>query len=289
MKFPDNFGEIEDKRSDYDSSKCVIIPIPYEKTTSYVKGTINGPDAIIKASQNMELYDEELEVEIADIGICTMDKLDIQDNPEIMVGAVHDKVKNIFDDGKFPLIIGGEHSITAGCIKAASLHHSDLSVLQIDAHADLRDEYDGSKNNHACAMKRSLEHCKNIVQIGIRSYCKEESILVKERSNSIFFGKDIQKDDNWMEKAISKLSKNVYITFDLDGLDPSILPSTGTPEPGGLGYYQVLRFLKKVFELKNVVGVDVVELCPNKNDISSDFTSAKIIYKMIGYKFFSKR
>ena len=285
IKFPKNFGELEDELSNYDASKAVILPIPYEKTTTYVKGTAKGPRAIIDASRNMELYDEELNKNICDVGICTLNELKVEEKLELMINVVYENVKKIINDKKFLIVIGGEHSITPGCVKAFAESYNDFSVLQLDAHTDLREEYDGTKFSHACMMKRCLEVCKNIVQVGIRSLDYEEAVFVKKNKQEIFWAKDIFDNDEWMENAISKLSKNVYITFDLDVFDPSIMPSTGTPEPGGLLYYQVLRFLKKVFEERNVVGFDVVELCPNENDVSSDFTASKVIYKMIGYKF----
>jgi len=285
IKFPKNFAELEDDLSNYEISKTVILPVPYEKTTTYVKGTKNGPNAIIAASRNMEIYDEELEKNISDVGICTLNPLIIDKNPEEMTKDVFENVKKLLDDNKFPVIIGGEHSITPGIVRAMTGKNNDLSVLQLDAHTDLREEYDGTKFSHACAMRRSLESCKNIVPIGIRSLCDEEADFIKKNNMKIFWAKDIFDNDDWINEAVSKLSNNVYLTLDLDVLDPSIMPSTGTPEPGGLGYYPVLRFLKKVFEEKNVVGFDVVELCPNKNNISPDFTAAKVIYKMIGYKF----
>ncbi len=288
IKSPKNFLELEDNLSNYESSKVVILPIPYEKTTTYIKGTAKGPEAILDASRNIELYDEELDKNVCDIKICTLSELKIEEKPELMVNIVHENVKKLINDNKFVVVVGGEHSITSGCVKAFSEKYNDFSVLQLDAHTDLREEYDGTKFSHACAMKRCLDICKNIVQIGIRSLDYEEAVFAKENKLKIFWAKDIFNNDDWMENAISMLSENVYITLDLDVFDPSIMPSTGTPEPGGLGYYQVLKFLRKVFEKRNVVGFDVVELCPNKNNIHSDFTAAKVIYKMIGYKFNNK-
>ena len=245
--------------------------------------TAKGPQAILDASINMELYDEELDKNICDVGICTLNELKIEEKPELMVDVVSENVKKLISDNKFPVIIGGEHSITVGCVKAFS-SYDDFSVLQLDAHTDLREEYDGTKFSHACVMRRTKELCKNIVPVGIRSLCEEEADFIKNNNMKIFWAKDIYDSDKWFNDAVSKLSKNVYITLDLDVFDPSIMPSTGTPEPGGLLYYQLLKFLRKVFEERNVVGFDVVELCPNENNKSSDFTAAKIIYKMIGYK-----
>jgi len=287
IKSPGNFAELHDSFSNYKSSKVAILPVPYEKTTTYIKGTAKGPQAIIDASRNMELYDEELDKNICEIGICTLEELEIKEKPELMVDIVCQNVKKLVENGKFPVIIGGEHSITPGCVRAFS--ENDFSVLQIDAHADLREDYQGSKFNHACTMKRCHDVTKNIVQVGIRSLSLEESEFAKKNKLEIFWAKDIVDNDKWFEEAIFKLKDNVYITFDLDAFDPSIMASTGTPEPGGLNYYQTLRFLKKVCEERNVVGFDVVELCPNEKDVSSDFTAAKLIYKLIGYVFYSKK
>jgi len=288
IKYPKNFAELEDNLSNYDISKAVILPVPYEKTTTYIKGTAKGPEAILEASRNMELYDEELDEDISPVGICTLNPLAIDKNPEKIINDVFENVKKLIDDKKFPIVVGGEHSITPGCIKAFSDSFDDFSVLQLDAHTDLREEYNGTKFNHACAMKRSIEFTKNIVPVGIRSLCSEEIDFIKKNKMKVFWAKDIFDNSGWEENAISNLSKNVYITFDLDVLDPSIMPSTGTPEPGGLRYYPILKFLKKVFENRNIVGFDVVELCPNENNVSPDFTAAKIIYKLIGYKFNKK-
>ena len=285
IRFPKNFGGLEDNISNYETSKAVILPIPYEKTTTYVKGAANGPEAILEASRNMELYDEELDKNICDVGICTLNELNIEEKPELAVNIVYDNVKKIINVKKFLIVIGGEHSITPGCVKAFAESYDDFSVLQLDAHADLREEYDGTKFSHACAMKRCLDICKNVIQVGVRSLDYKEAVFAKENKQEIFWAKDILNNDLWFNDAISKLSKNVYITLDLDVFDPLVMPSVGTPEPGGLGYYQALKFLKKVFEERSVVGFDVVELCPNENNVHSDFTAAKVLYKMIGYKF----
>ena len=283
VKEPDNYAEIPNIHSNYINSKVAILPFPYEKTTCYIKGTGKGPMGIIKASAEMELYDEECG-NIFEIGICTLNQLNVDDNPEEMAKICCENIKNLLNDGKFVVTLGGEHSITSGIVKAFKEKYNGLSVLQIDAHADLREDFEGTKHSHACAMKRTMEICP-IVPVGIRSLSFEESELIKEKKLKIFWAKDIFDNDLWFNDAISMLSNDVYITIDLDGFDPSIMPSVGTPEPGGLEYYQVLRFLKKVCNKRNVVGFDVVELCPNENDISSDFTAAKLVYKIIGYKF----
>ncbi len=286
QRFPDNFAEIPDSYSSYDRSKAVILPFPYEKTTCYGKGTEKGPSAIISASRQMELYDEELG-NIFEAGICTLEALKTNEKPGQMTEIGCLNIKNLLKDNKFVAVIGGEHSITSGIVRAFKEKFNDLSVLQIDAHADLRDDYEGSEHSHACAMRRTIEICP-VVQVGIRSLSFEEADFVKEKKLKIFWAKDIVGNDKWFEEVISMLSKNVYITFDLDGLDPSIMPSVGTPEPGGFGYYQILHFLRKVFEERNIVGFDVVELCPNPSNAAPDFTAARLVYKMIGYKFRGK-
>ena len=283
VKFPDNFAEIPERHSYYKNSKVAVLPFPYEKTTCYIKGTERGPAAIIKASAEMELYDEELG-NIFETGICTLKPLEISEKPELMVGIVHKTIKKLLDDRKFIATLGGEHSITVGIVKAFKEKYKNLSVLQLDAHADLREDFEGTKYSHACTMKRVIEACP-IVPVGIRSLSYEESEFVKEKKLKIFWARDIVASDKWFDDAIKRLSKNVYITLDLDVFDPSVMSSVGTPEPGGLSYYQVIRFLKLVCEKRNVVGFDVVELCPNENDVSSDFTAARLVYKLIGYKF----
>lgn len=282
LKFPHNFAVIPEKYSGYADSKAAILPFPYEKTTCYRKGTKNGPDAILKASGEMELYDEELG-NIFEAGICTLKPLKADCMPKMIEGTASKTIKKLLDSNKFVAVLGGEHSITSGIVKAFRERYDDLSVLQIDAHADLRDEFEGTRYSHACAMRRTIEICP-VVPVGIRSLSYEESEFIKEKKLKVFWAKGIVDNDRWFDDAIGLLSRNVYITIDFDGLDTSVIPSVGTPEPGGLGYYQVLRFLKKVCEKRNVVGFDAVELCPNENDISSDFTAARIVYKLIGYK-----
>jgi len=286
LKSPYNFAEIPDSYYDYKNSKVVIVPFPYEKTTFYIQGTKKGPEAILKASRAMELYDEELG-NVFEVGICTLESLNVNDKPESMVGIIYKNIKNLLKDNKFVVTFGGEHSITSGIVKAYKGKYNDLSVLQIDAHADLREDFENTRHSHACAMKRTIEICP-IVQVGIRSLSYEEAGFIEGKKLKIFWAKDIVGNDTWFDDAISRLSKNVYITIDLDAFDPSIMSSVGTPEPGGLSYYQVLKFLKRVCEKRNVVGFDVVELCPNPSNVAPDFTAARLIYKLIGYKFMRK-
>ena len=283
QKFPNNFGELADGRSGYEDSKVAILPFPYEKTTTYGKGAEKGPKAIIKASSEMELYDEE-NGNAFECGICTLKELKTNEKPESMAGIAFDNAKKILKDDKFLITLGGEHSITSPIVRAFKEKYNELGVLQIDAHADLRDEFEDSKHSHACAMRRVMEICP-VVQVGIRSLSYEEKEFIDERKLKIFWARDIVGNDKWFDEALQMLPKNVYITFDVDGLDPSIMPSTGTPEPGGLGYYHILRFLKKVFEKRNVLGLDLVELAPISGNNAPDFMCARLVYKMIGYKF----
>lgn len=288
-KYPNNFLELVDPLSNFESSKVVILPVPYEKTTTFNKGTEKGPSSIIENSAAIMRYDEELNGNICNIGICTLENLEGSGNSESLIDSVFHKVKKILENKKFPIILGGEHSITQGCVKAVVEKHENLSVLQIDAHTDLADIWDNTKYSHACVGRRCFEITKSVVPVGIRSLEKEEVDFAKENNISIFYAKDIVENDDWFDDAIDCLKNNVYITLDLDGLDPSFMPSVGNPEPGGLKYYPTLRFLRQVCEKRNVVGFDVVELCPKENDASSDFTAAKIVYKLIGYVFHNNK
>lgn len=277
-----NFGDIPENYSNLRDSKIVILPVPYDKTSTWIKGADKGPEAILTASSNMELYDIETDSEVYKRGIFTDKFIDGNLTPEELVDAVDGKTKKFIHDGKFTVVIGGEHSVSIGAIKAHSEKYNNLCVLQLDAHSDLREEYEGSKYNHACVMTRAKENAK-IVQVGIRSM--DSSELDHMDKKRVVFAKDIQNNKEWIKSVIKKLSSKVYITIDLDVFDPSIMPSTGTPEPGGLLWYDVLNLLKEVIKQKEVVGCDVVELCPNKNNKAPDFLAAKLIYKILSYKF----
>jgi len=277
------FADLKEDIHTYDQAEVVILPVPYEKTTTYGKGTGKGPQAILDASPNLEFYDEELNiVPLEEIGIATLPLLKTDSPPEVMVEEVAEAVSRIVEAEKIPLILGGEHSITIGAFHAISKFYDDLSVVQFDAHADLREFYDGSPFNHACVMRRIYTDA-HICQIGIRAIDKEEAELIHQKKIDVFFAKDIAGKKDWQEKALSCLKDNVYLTFDVDAFDPSVIPATGTPEPGGLGWYEVLSFLKKLIAQKNIVGMDVVELSPMPDNRAPDFTVAKLIYKMIGY------
>lgn len=277
-----NYGGLPKEYSGYGKSKIVVVPVPYDGTSTWIKGADKGPQALLNASANMELFDIETNSEVYKQGIYTSKAISENSTPELMSQAVYHKAINYIDENKFVVTIGGEHSVSIGTIKAHVEKFEKVTVLQIDAHTDLRPEYEGSRFNHACVMSRVSEWCP-FVQVGIRSMDVEEMQYVVP--GNIFYARDIVDNDDWMDLAIKKLSKNVYLTFDLDGLDPSILPGTGTPEPGGLHWYQTLKFLKKVIEKRNLIGFDVVELCPNEINKTSDFLAAKLVYKILSYKF----
>lgn len=268
-----------------DNSRIVLIPVPYDGTSTWQKGADKGPEAFLEASENMELYDIETESEVYKQGVFLADAVSENSSPEAMVAAVHTATKNYINKNKFVTIFGGEHSISIGTIRAFNECFDNLTVLHIDAHADLRKEYEGSSCNHACAVYEASQQC-NLVQVGIRSMDVSETTVMDK--DKVFFAHEMATNDYWMDDVLDQLTDNVFITFDLDAFDPSIMPSTGTPEPGGLFWYETLDFLKQVFEQTNVVGFDIVELCPNENEKSSDFLAAKLYYKMLSYKFSEK-
>lgn len=277
-----NFGFLPEEYSDSQSARIVIIPVAYDGTSTWMKGADGGPAAIVEASANMELYDIETDSEVYKKGIFTENTIGGELSTAEMIEAVHEAVRYHLEMDKFTVVIGGEHSVSIGSIKAHAQRYPDLTVLQLDAHADLREEYNGSKYNHACVMARTKDLCP-IVQVGIRSMDSSEKERMDE--SSVFFAERIHNHPDWVGKVVSKLSQNVYVTVDLDVFDPSIMSSTGTPEPGGLLWYDVLTLLKAVSENRNVVGFDVVELCPDSRNKAPDFLAAKLIYKLLSYKF----
>ena len=278
-----NFGDIEKKFSNFEKSRVIILPVPYEATTTYRKGTKEGPKAIIEASQNMELYDEEIDCEPYKIGIHTLEEFkEGFDSPQKMIRALADKVRGLFSLGKLVIALGGEHTITLGMVEGLRREEKDFSILILDAHADLRNSYEGTKYSHACVSRRLIEE-NRIVQVGIRSFCQEEADFIKKKNLKLFYAKDIISRKNWMKEVISCLSDKIYLSIDLDFLDPSLMPAVGTPEPGGLGWYETLKFLRLLSQKKKILGIDVVELCPTPQDIPFSFTAAKLIYKLIAY------
>lgn len=275
-----NYAGIPDKYARIDEAKVVLIPVPYDGTSTWQKGADKGPDAFLNASENMELFDIETRSEVYKKGVYLAPPVTEDSSPEKMVEAVYKTTKNYIKQDKFVTLFGGEHSISIGSIRAFYESFEDLTVVQIDAHADLRPEYEGSKCNHACAVHEASK-TTNLIQVGIRSMDVSEMDHMDE--NQVYFAHDLYED--WQDDAIGQMTPNVFITIDLDAFDPSILPSTGTPEPGGLFWYETLEFLKLMFKKKNVVGFDIVELCPNEDEKSSDFLAAKLYYKMLSYKF----
>ena len=262
------------------TAKYVLLPVPYDGTSTFTKGADKGPQAIIDASDSIELYDIQTELEAYKSGIYT-DTTDYSfGSPEIMVAEVKNRVNFFLQQNKTVGLLGGEHSISIGAIQAFAENFPNLSVLQIDAHADLRENYNGSIYNHACVMRRAQEVAK-VVQVGIRNVCIEEKPNIIPKN--IFYAHDIYGKTEWMKKVIDQLTENVYLTIDLDGFDPSIVPATGTPLPGGLLWYETLGFLELLFKSKKVVGFDVVELCPQKENKTSDVLAAVLVYKVISF------
>jgi agmatinase len=276
-----NFGGAE-VIYDYARSGIIIVPVPYDDTSTWMKGSDKGPDAIMEASVNLEFYDVETATEVHKKGIHTIEPVLEKRSPENLVNAVYDKVLHLLNENKFPVIVGGNHTVSIGSVKAFSEQFSNLSVLQLDAHSDLREKYEGSRFNHACTMARVREFAP-VVQVGIRSMSVDELPYADE--DRIFYSHELYYDKNLYGKALDKLTENVYITIDLDVFDPSLIPSTGTPEPGGPDYFELLHFLRDVAANRKVVGFDVVELCPSPENKTSDFIAAKIIYQLLSYIF----
>ncbi len=284
-----NFAQLPKRFSSWKNSKVVVFPAPFAKTVTYVKGTEKGPQAIIDASRNIEWYDIELDCEPCRIGIHTYEFPEEKHlkNSETINRWVHDTTKRIVETEKFPVLLGGEHSVSLGAIRYLSKRYKNLTVLSLDAHTDLRNRYEGSAYNHACVMRRVLEYAR-IVLVGVRSSHLEANRIIKKRKLKIFYPDDVLREKSFEKRLLNALSSQVYITIDLDVFDPSIMPSVGTPEPGGLLWNNGLEILRSVTRHKNVVGFDVVELTPNPYDVAPDFTAAKLIYKLIGYIFFDK-
>ena len=279
---PYNFGGLSARYSNYKNSKIVIIPVPFDKTSSWIKGSNKGPGAIINASRNMELYDIETDSEVYRKGIHTSGSVNAV-NGRTLAGKLKTRVSSFLNDNKFVVVLGGEHTVSLGTIQSHSEFFKDVSILHLDAHSDMRDAYDGDIFSHACIMARVKEITPNIISAGIRSTDTSELKNINKRNT--FYASHIHHSRDWIKRAVKKLSDNVYISIDLDVFDSSIMPSTGTPEPGGLGWYDVIDLLEVVSKNRNIVGFDVVELCPSKNNMGPDFLAAKLIYKLLSLKF----
>ncbi len=278
-----NFGGIDPAYESLERAAFVVVPVPYDLTTTYQGGARKGPSAILEASCNMELYDEELQTEPFRAGIHTLPPLEaIAAGPEGMLGRVEEEITGVLDLEKIPVLLGGEHSITLGAVRALKKRIPRLSVLHLDAHADLRASYQGTPYSHACIGRRMKEICP-VVQVGIRSMSKEEADFLRKGSVPVFPAAQLRKDRSWIAKVLRCLSKQVYVTVDLDAFDPSIMPATGTPEPGGMLWHEVLDLIREVCRRKQVVGFDIVELAPIPGMVAPDFLAAKLAYRMMGY------
>jgi len=277
------YAGIPAENATYENSKVVLVTVPYDGTSTWGKGADKGPELFLDASENMELYDIETDSEPYLQGVYRAGEVSENSTPEKMVEAVYNKTKELIKDReKLFTLIGGEHSVSIGSIRAVGEEYKQLTVLQLDAHTDLRPEFHGSKNNHACAVFEANQKHK-LVQVGIRSMDAEEKQYLPH--NRVFFAHEIANNENWIKEVLEKVTGNVYITIDLDAFDPSIAPSTGTPEPGGLQWYPTLKLLTKVFKKCNVVAFDIVELMDSPQAKPTAFLAAKLYYKMLAYYF----
>ncbi len=278
------FGGLPDEYTAFETARILIWPVPFEATTTFLKGTALGPHAIIEASRHLELYDEELEAEVYRLGIHTLPPAPVNAPLEEVIERLYHEARRWLETEKFLCTLGGEHSITSPIVRAFAERYPDLSVLQIDAHADLRQSYDGTPYSHASVAARLVEICP-VVQVGVRALSLEEARARHQLPVTTFFAKDLHDPREWIPQVIECLSPRVYLTIDVDGLDPSLIPATGTPEPGGLSWSETLRLIRQVAEQRTIVGMDVTELCPMPGHEASNFIVAKLIYKTLGYVF----
>jgi agmatinase len=285
------FLDLPPDLSDPETALVVVLPVPYEATTSYVTGTSRGPDAILSASAQVEIYDEIAGDEPAGGGIHTLPALDCSGAASEVVDRVRDEVSRHAREGRFVLVLGGEHTLTVGAARGAAEARGELTVVHIDAHADLRDEYDGTPLSHACVARRLIEDYP-IVEVGVRSLSDEEAGVIAARRVPVVTAAQVASERSgdsptrrpWMARAIDAVATDrVYLSIDLDGLDPSIAPAVGTPEPGGLQWYETLTFLECLFAAREVVAADVVELCPIEGLAATDFLAARLAYKIAGH------
>jgi agmatinase len=277
-----NFAGVADEFCTYDYAAVLLQSIPYDGTSTWIKGADKGFPAFLDALENMELYDIETRTEVYKRGVHILPQIKEDASPEAMFNAVYNKTKELLNTGKYLTFFGGEHSISIGVIKAFYEKYNNLTVLQLDAHADLRPSYHGSPYNHACAVYDASVNT-NLIQVGIRSMDIGE-VEHMDRSKT-FFAETMYGTTDWMDQSIALMTDDVYLTIDLDAFDPGILPATGTPEPGGIDWNTMIRYLRKVFEQKNVVGFDIVELAPIEGNKASEFLTAKLYYKLLSYKF----
>jgi agmatinase len=279
------FGGALPTRASFEDASVVILPVPVDRTTSYVGGTRNGPHEILQASTHMELWDEEMKADVHGVGIFTLPEMELPFGEMApLVDEIERVAYEIVSRDKFLVSIGGEHSITPPLVSAAARKFPGLSVLQIDAHADMRDSYMGTVHNHACAMRRSLQFA-SVTQVGIRSLSTEEAEALPKLKSTVFYDVDMRRDPKWMDAVVASLAENVYVTIDVDGMDPAIMPATGTPEPGGLSWPEITSLLRATAERRRIVAADIVELSPIPGLVAPNFLCAKLLYKLLTYRF----
>lgn len=282
---PHQFGGVLPAPRTFAESAAVILPVPFDRTTSYGQGTKHGPRELLLASSQVELWDEEIGVDVHGRGMFTAPELDLSAHPlDDAIAEIGRVAGRMLDAGKFLVTLGGEHSITSPIVGAVAARHPGVSVLQIDAHADLRDSYLGEPHSHASAMRRTLAHAP-IVQVGIRNLSEEEATALPGLSTAIFYDWNMREDPRWIDRVVGALSNTVYVTIDLDGLEPGLMPAVGTPEPGGLSWRELTTLLRRTFDTRRVVACDVVELCPIPGFASPNFVAARLVYKLLTYKF----
>lgn len=280
---PETFLGLDGRDADYESARFAVLPIPYDATTSFSAGARDGPRAIISASRQMEDYDVELGRESYQAGIATLDPLEPDARgPEAMHERIYKAARKIVRDGKFLIGLGGEHGVTSALVRAVRSKHKKLSVLQIDAHADLRDKYHGSPFSHACVMRRIHEMGVDAVGVGVRSYSLEEARFIRSAKKKIITARECHESDAWIDGVVESLADDVYVTIDIDGFDPAYAPGTGTPEPGGLDWYQVTGLLAAVARRRRIVGADVVEVRPIPPATATEFLAARLAYRIVG-------
>ncbi len=293
MAFPFHYDHVEalvfggtlPTRVSFDDSRVVILPVPVDRTTSYVGGTRNGPHEILQASSHLELWDEEMRADVHGVGIFTLPEMELPfGEMQGVVDEIERVAYEIIGRDKFLVALGGEHSITPPLVSATARKHPALSVLQIDAHADMRDAYMGTPHNHACAMRRALEFA-SLTQVGIRSLSTEEAEALPRLNTTVFYDVEMRKDPNWIDAVVESLGPAVYVTIDVDGMDPAIMPATGTPEPGGLSWQEITALLRATAQRRTIVAADIVELSPIPGMVAPSFLCAKLLYKLLTYRF----
>jgi agmatinase len=282
---PRNFLGLPDELSSWERSRVAVLPVPYDRTTSYMPGARFGPRAVMDASRNLETYDDELDMDVSESGIHTLPELEAPAaGPEVMVGEIRETARWVLGHGKFLVTIGGDHSVAIGVLQAHAEKYPDLSIVQFDAHADIKESWEGTAFSHASVMRPMGAAAKRILSVGIRSMNREEAAFLKTRPEiEVLTVPRLRSDPTAVRRAIDKLTSNVYLTMDVDGFDPSVIPATGTPEPGGLLWYEGLAIIRELAERRRIVGFDVMELAPIPGFVASDFVVSKLIYKTLGY------